>query len=151
MAVRKRVTITFFGLGLFLIGFLVVGAARQIGGLAEVATGEGTLTSDNGENLRIKAVAVFLRENGDAEICIMTSRENVYAGGRWFHGADRRRAVRLEITNDTEGRCASGHGTLFLQGGCVPVAGLNVTMLRLDGTTFEAEFITKLSQPCPNP
>ncbi len=148
---KKRLAITFFGLGLLLIGLLVVGAAQHISGLAEVATGEGTLTSDNGENLRIKAVAVFLRENGDAEVRIMTSRENVYAGGRWFHGADGRRAVRLEITNDTEGRCASGHGTVFLQGGCVPVAGLNVTVFRLDGTTFEAKFLTKLSQPCPNP
>lgn len=148
---NKRFTITFFGLGLLLIGFLGMGAAHEISGMAEVATGEGVLISENGENVRIKAVAVFLRENGEAEICLMTSRENVYAGGRWFRGSDTSQAIRLDITDDTEGGCVSGRGTLWLQDACVPIARLSMTVSRLDGTKFEAEFLTKLSRPCPIP
>ena len=148
---RKRYPITFFGLGLLLLGLLSVAPAQQFTCLSEVATGEGTLTSDNGNNLRIKAVAVSLRENGNAEICLMTSRENVYAGGRWFRGMDTSRAISLEITDDTEGGCASGRGTVFLQQGCVPVAGLNMTVSKLDGTAFEADFLTDSSRPCPKP
>lgn len=147
----KRSAITFFGLGLFLMGFLAVGGARHVNELAEVSTGEGTLTSDNGESLRIKAIAVFLRESGEAEICLMTSKENFYVGGRWSQDLTSKQSIRLNITDYADGGCAVGSGTVYIQEGCVPVAGLSMTVSKLDGTTLEAEFVAVSTRPCPNP
>lgn len=144
---------TFFGLGLLLMTLLNVGAAQQVASFGEVASGEGTLTTGDGDKVKINAVAVFLRENGKAEVWLMTPGSNVYLGGRWFRGSDSSRLVDLEITDDTNGGCATGRGSVFLTDDCVPIAKLTLTMTisRLDGTRFEADFITKNTRPCVDP
>lgn len=148
LAMIRRFTATFFGLGLLLAGLSGAGTAQQLSDFAEVSSGEGTLISNNGDSLNINAIAVFLRRNGEAEIWLMTGRENVYAGGRW--GASTSRTVALEITDDTEGCGASGCGTVFLQAGCMPVAGLRIVISRSDGLRFEADFVAKNAKPCLN-
>lgn len=131
-----------FGTGLLLLGLLNAAGAQQVNSLAEVATGEGTLVVGNGPSMQIKAVAVFLRENGEAEILLMTTKENVHVGGRWIRNASVKGAIDLDVTSDTEGRGASGCGTVFLQDGCVPVANLTITVFKADGTSYDAAFIT---------
>jgi hypothetical protein len=145
----KKHAFTFFGLGLLLMALFNVGAAQQVASFGEVASGEGTLTTGDGDKLKINAVAVFLRENGKAEVWLMTPGSNVYLGGRWFRGSDS--MVDLEITDDTNGGCASGSGSVFLTDDCVPIAKLTMTISRLDGTRFEADFITKNTRPCLDP
>jgi hypothetical protein len=147
----KRCAFAFVRLCLLLVGLLGVGTARELTDLAEVATGSGTLRFNDRESIGIKAVVVLLRNNGEAEIWLITGEENVYAGGRWFRGCLASRSVDFEITDDTSDGCATGGGTVFLQEGCVPVARLRMTMSRLDGVSFEADFISKNPRPCANP
>ncbi len=147
----RRFTLIFLGLGLFLARLVDVEAVHQWPCMEEVATGEGTLELNNGDQLRIKAVAVFLRENGDAEVCLMTAKENFLAGGRWSGGTDASLAIDLEITNDTEGGRATGTGTVFLQEGCVPIARITMGVIKPNGTKFSANFIEKKTRPCKNP
>ena len=142
MKVTKRYSFAFFGAGVLLLGLLSAASAQQVNGLAEVATGEGTLVVENGPSMQIKAVAVFLRENGEAEILLMTAKENVHVGGRWVRNPSVRGAIDLDVTNDTQGGHASGCGTVFLQNGCVPVANLTITVFKADGTSYDAAFIT---------
>jgi hypothetical protein len=151
-AVKKRWIITFFALGLLLISLFDSGAAQQqLNILAEVATGEGNLTFNSGEKLQINSVAVFLRKDGEAEIWLLTDKQNVYAGGRWFRGTSGNRSVDLAITDDTQGGRAMGCGTVLLQEGCVPIAGVRMTMTSFDGITFAADFVAKNSRPCDTP
>ena len=138
----KRYSFAFFGLGILLLSSLIAAAAQKVGSLAEVATGEGTLVAANGTSTQINAVAVFLRENGEAEIWLMTAKENLYARGRWVRSTAASRAFDLDITGDTQGGRASGCGTVFLQSGCVPVASLTLIVFRSDGTSYDAAFIT---------
>ena len=150
---KRRGVFTFFALSILLLGIMSVTGAKQLSGLAEVATGEGTLTSSSGARESIKAVAVFLRENGEAEIWLMTNNENVYAGGRWSRsrGSSEGRQVDLEITDDTDGRSVAGCGTLILQEACVPLARLTMSMSSLDGTSLEANFKTNSNLRCSKP
>ena len=148
---NSRLAFSLFGVVLLLVGLLQVGRAQRLTSLAEVATGEGTLTLTNGKRLRITAVAVFLHDSGKAEVRLITERESVNAGGHWLRESEAGRKISLEITDDTEGGCATGWATVFLQEGCVPVARLTIAVSRLDGTTFEADFLEKKSRPCPNP
>lgn len=148
---KRRVVFTFFGLCFLLMVFIGSGAAQQFTCLAELATGEGTLEADNGNRVNIKAVAVFLQEDGEAEVCLMTSRENVYASGRWSRGVDAGRVIDLEITNDSTGGCVSGTGKVFLQTGCVPIGRVTMSFFRSDGTKFNVDFVEKRSRPCRNP
>lgn len=148
---KKRFTFTFFALGLLLITLFDLGVAQQqVNDLAEVATGEGTLTWNSGDKLQIHSVVVFLRRDGAAEIWLLTDKQNVYAGGRWFNNGSRSRAVDLAITDDTQGGRAPGCATVFLQDGCVPVAGLRMTGT-LGGTTYAADFVANDSRPCETP
>ncbi|HSE39061.1 MAG TPA: hypothetical protein VLG74_17290 [Blastocatellia bacterium] len=147
----KRLTFPFFGLGLLLISLFDLGVAQQqVNDLAEVATGEGNLTWTGGEKLQINSVVVFLRRDGEAEIWLLTDKQNVYAGGRWFHNGSGNRAVDLAITDDTQGGCAIGCATVFLRQGCVPIAGLRMTGTTA-GITFAADFVAKNPRPCDAP
>lgn len=147
----KRLTFTFFGLGLLLVSLFDLGAAQQqVNDLAEVATGEGNLTWTSGEKLQINSVVVFLRRDGEAEIWLLTDKHNVYAGGRWFHNGSGNQAVDLAITDDTQGGRAIGCATVFLKQGCVPIAGLRMTGT-LGGITFAADFVAKNARPCEAP
>lgn len=145
---KRRGVSTFFGLCILLFALMSVTGAQQLSGLAEVATGEGTLTSSNGTRDSIKAVAVFLRENGEAEIWLMTNNENVYAGGRWSRGGFEGQSVDLEITDDTQGRCVTGCGTVILQQACVPLARLTMSLATLDGASYEVDFATNANLRC---
>jgi hypothetical protein len=149
--VKKRFTFTFFALGLLLISLFDLGVAQQqVNDLAEVATGEGNLTWTSGEKLQIHSVVVFLRRDGEAEIWLLTNKQNVYAGGRWFHSGIGDRAVDLAITDDTQGGRAAGCATVFLKEGCVPIAGLRMTGT-LGGITYTADFVAKNLIPCETP
>jgi hypothetical protein len=149
--VKKAYVSTFFVLGLLLIGLLSVSRAQETFGLAEVATGAGTLRLPNHQTVGINAVAVFLRENGQAEIWLMTPKQNLYAGGRWSRGSPTSGVVNVELTDDTEGGCISGCGTILLQDECVPISRLTLSVSRMDGSWFEAQFVTINARPCPTP
>jgi hypothetical protein len=139
--------IAILGLGLLLACVPSI-AAQHIGGLSEVATGEGTLISNRGEKSLLKAVAVFLRENGEAEIWLMTGNQNYYIAGRWLDHDLPSRTIDFEITRDTEGACATGCGAVLLQDGCVPLARLTFVLTKPDGCQLEAEFSAKSSKRC---
>ena len=138
--------LAFLGMSLLLVSLSRAESAQQRSDFTEVSTGEGTLISSDGDKLPLNAVAVFLRQNGQAEIWLMTATKNVYAGGRW--GASTSRTVALEITDDTEGCDATGCGTIFLQAGCMPVARLRMAISKSDGIRFEADFIATNVRSC---
>jgi len=145
---RKAFAIAFIALSL-LIGSSRVTTAQQVTSLAQVITGEGTVELDNGDQLRINAVAVFLRANGEAQIWLMTCKNNFYAGGRWLESSVSH-AINLEITDDTEDGGATGSATVVLKRGCAPIAGLTMTMSRKDGTSLAADFMTVTNSICSN-
>jgi hypothetical protein len=93
-------------------------ATQKLNSLTATAKGQGTITvTDPGVEERkrpLHSVVVTLRENGEAEIVIVTDMQ-LMAQGRWTKPADRSQGIALKITGGTVAGNAKGSGKLFLR------------------------------------
>ena len=106
-------------LGVALLAWLPAPAATQkLTSLTATAKGQGTITvSDAGTPDRkrpLSSVVVTLRENGDAEIVVVTDMQ-LFARGRWTKPASLSQGIALKITGGTVAGNAKGSGKLFLR------------------------------------
>ena len=94
------------------------GDTQPLKSLTATAKGQGTITvSDPGVAERkrpLNSVVVTLRENGDAEIVVITDMQ-LFARGRWTKSADLSQGINLKITGGTVANNAKGSGKLFLR------------------------------------
>ena len=88
--------------------------AQRITSLLASAKGQGTLTVANAEKRKINAVVVNLKENGVAEITILTDLQ-LTASGKWTADDDSSKGIALKITGGIVTGNAAGEGTLFLR------------------------------------
>jgi hypothetical protein len=93
-------------------------STQKINSLTATAKGQGTITvTDPGAPERkrpLYSVVVTLRENGDAEIIVVTDMQ-LFARGRWTKPADLSQGIALKITGGTVAGNAKGSGKLFLR------------------------------------
>ena len=91
---------------------------QKITSLTATAKGQGTITvSDPGVEVRkrpLYSVVVTLRENGDAEIVVVTDMQ-LMARGKWTKPSDLSQGIALKITGGTVANNAKGTGKLFLR------------------------------------
>lgn len=90
----------------------------KLSSLTASAKGQGTITvADQGVEERkrpLYSVVVTLRENGDAEIVVVTDMQ-LFARGRWTKPDDLSQGIALKITGGTVANNAKGSGKLFLR------------------------------------
>src|SRR5215510_8746161 len=112
-----------FVLGVVLVAVLPLrgnaqGDTPKLTSLTATAKGQGTITvSDPGVAERkrpLNSIVVTLRENGDAEIVVITDMQ-LFARGRWTKPADLSQGINLKITGGTVANNAKGSGKLFLR------------------------------------
>jgi hypothetical protein len=93
-------------------------ATQKLTSLTATAKGQGTITvtSPGAEDSKrpLYSVVVTLRENGDAEIIVITDMQ-LMAQGRWTKPADLSKGIALKITGGTVTNNAKGSGKLFLK------------------------------------
>ncbi len=93
-------------------------ATQKLTSLTATAKGQGTITVTNPgveERKRpLHSVVVTLRENGEAEIVIVTDMQ-LMAQGRWTRPSDLSQGINLKITGGTVAGNAKGTGKLFLK------------------------------------
>ncbi|HEX6043283.1 MAG TPA: hypothetical protein VFZ22_02245 [Pyrinomonadaceae bacterium] len=99
------------------------GAATQpqtVTSLTANAKGEGTVTiadpqsPDSARTHKVNSVVVTLRENGDADI-VLVSDMQLFARGRWTKPSDLSKGIDLKITGGIVAGNAKGTGKLFLR------------------------------------
>lgn len=98
-----------------------IGAQPQtVTSLTANAKGQGTVTIADPEAAKsarthpVNSVVVTLRENGDAEI-VLVSDMQLFARGRWTAPSDLRKGIDLKITGGIVSGNAKGSGKLFLR------------------------------------
>ena len=79
------------------------------------ANGKGTLTVGK-EEFKVTSVVVKLREDGTAEITLVTDLQ-LFVTGTWSKAADSGETIDLKITGGQTGGGAQGSGTLLLRPG----------------------------------
>lgn len=93
-------------------------ATQKLTSLTATAKGQGSITvTDPGAAERkrpLYSVVVTLRENGDAEIVVVTDMQ-LMARGRWTKPTDLTQGIALKITGGTVANNAKGKGKLFLR------------------------------------
>lgn len=93
-------------------------APQKITSLSTTAKGQGTITiSDplSGDRKHtVNSVVVTLRENGDAEIVLVTDMQ-LFARGRWTRPASLDKGIALKIIGGIVTGNAKGTGRLFLR------------------------------------
>lgn len=115
----KAKLLTGFILLVALLAWLPAPAATQkLTSLTATAKGQGTITVTNPgveERKRpLHSVVVTLRENGEAEIVVVTDMQ-LMAQGRWTKPSDLSQGINLKITGGTVANNAKGTGKLFLK------------------------------------
>jgi hypothetical protein len=105
-------------LACFLLPETAPAQTQKITSLTATAKGQGTITvSDPGVEVRkrpLYSVVVTLRENGDAEIVVVTDMQ-LMARGKWTQPSDLSQGIALKITGGTVANNAKGTGKLFLR------------------------------------
>ena len=93
-------------------------APQKITSLSTTAKGQGTITiSDrlSGDKThKVNSVVVTLRENGDAEI-VLVSDMQLFARGSWTAPSDLSKGISLKINGGVVSGNATGTGKLFLK------------------------------------
>ncbi len=99
-------------------GVQALAAPQKITSLSTTAKGQGTITiSDpvSGEKKHdVHSVVVTLKENGDAEIVLVTDMQ-LFARGRWTAPSDLTKGIALKINGGIVTGNANGNGKLFLR------------------------------------
>jgi len=113
---------------------------QKLTSLTASAKGEGTITVINPgveERKRpLYSVVVTLRENGDAEIVVVTDMQLV-ARGRWTKPSDLSQGIALKITGGTVANNAKGTGKLYLR-----PDGKTIDKLNFDATSTARSKVT---------
>jgi hypothetical protein len=128
-------------LSVALLAWLPMPASTQkLKSLTATAKGQGTLTvTDPGAAERkrqLSSVVVTLRENGDAEIVIVTDMQ-LFARGRWTKPVDLSQGIALKITGGTVAGNAKGTGKLFLR-----ADGKTIDKLNFEATSSARSKVT---------
>jgi hypothetical protein len=93
---------------------------QAITSLTANAKGQGTVTisdpeaPNGGRTHNVNSVVVILRENGDAEITLVSDMQ-LFARGRWTAPANASKGITLKITGGIVTGNAKGSGKLFLR------------------------------------
>lgn len=113
---------------------------QKLTSLTASAKGEGTITVTNQgveERKRpLYSVVVTLRENGDAEIVVVTDMQLI-ARGRWTKPDDLSQGIALKITGGIVANNAKGSGKLYLR-----PDGKTIDKLNFDATSTARSKVT---------
>jgi hypothetical protein len=121
-------------------------ATQKLTSLTATAKGQGTITvSESGVEDRkrpLHSVVVTLRENGDAEIVVITDMQ-LFARGRWTKPADLSQGIALKITGGTVAGNAKGTGKLFLRPDGKTIDKLNFEAKSTARSKVTVEFVAE--------
>lgn len=96
----------------------LAGAPQKISSLSTTAKGQGTITISDplsgDKKHNVSSVVVTLKENGDAEIVLVTDMQ-LFARGRWTAPSDLAKGISLKINGGIVTGNANGSGKLFLK------------------------------------
>lgn len=98
---------------LTLLAMSGLASAQGSGSLLVTANGKGTLTVGN-EEFKVTSVVVKLKEDGTAEITLVTDLQ-LFVTGTWSKAADSGAGIDLKITGGATGGSAQGSGKLLLR------------------------------------
>jgi len=135
---RKTISII---LGLAIVVWLALPAstvAQRIVSLQSLAHGTGTLVT-NGDESKISAVLIILRENGEAEFTLFTDIQ-LYGQGQWSAGKDLSQGIDLKITGGVV-KDAKGTGKLFLRADGKSIATFAMHGASNTGGKFSVSFV----------
>jgi hypothetical protein len=117
----------------------VAAEAQRITSLTATAKGQGMLTVSGVDKHKINAVYINLKENGDAEITLVTDMQ-LAAQGQWS-ATDDPSKVTLKITGGVVDGSATGTGTLFLRTDGKSIDRLSIQAKSADGSNISVEFV----------
>lgn len=143
----KAKLLTGFILLVALLAWLPATAAIQkLTSLTATAKGQGTITVTNPgveERKRpLHSVVVTLRENGEAEIVVITDMQ-LMAQGRWTKPSDLSQGINLKITGGTVANNAKGTGKLFLKPDGKTIDKLNFEVKSQARSKVTVEFVAE--------
>ena len=98
---------------LTLLGMSSLASAQGPASLLATANGKGTLTVGK-EEFKVTSVVVKLKEDGIAEITLITDLQ-LFVSGTWSKAADSGEDIDLKITGGAAGGGAQGSGKLVLR------------------------------------
>ena len=98
---------------LTLLAMSNLASAQGPASLLATANGKGTLTVGK-EEFKVTSVVVKLKEDGTAEITLVTDLQ-LFVTGTWSKAADPGAGIDLKITGSAAGGGAQGSGKLFLR------------------------------------
>jgi len=136
---RKTISII---LGLAIVVWLALPAttvAQRIVSLQSLAHGTGTLVT-NGDESKISAVLIILRENGEAEFTLFTDIQ-LYGQGQWSASKDLSQGIDLKITGGVVKGEAKGIGKLFLRADGKSIATFAMHGASNTGGKFSVSFV----------
>jgi hypothetical protein len=119
---------------------------QTVTSLTANAKGQGTVTiadpeAPNGARTHnVNSVVVTLRENGDAEI-VLVSDMQLFARGRWSASADASRGISLKITGGIVTGSAKGSGKLFLRSDNKSIDRLNFEVNGIGRSKVTVNFV----------
>jgi len=99
-------------------------APQGLTSLLATANGQGTLTVGK-EVFKVNFVVVKLKEDGTAEVTVVTDLQ-LFVAGTWSAPADLSQGIDLKIAGGTNAGTASGSGKLFLRPDGKSIASLNI-------------------------
>lgn len=121
-------------------------AIQKLTSLTATAKGQGTITVTNPgveERKRpLHSVVVTLRENGEAEIVVITDMQ-LMAQGRWTKPSDLSQGINLKITGGTVANNAKGTGKLFLKPDGKTIDKLNFEVKSQARSKVTVEFVAE--------
>ena len=106
-------------------------SAQETTSLLATANGKGTLTVGK-EEFKVTSVVVKLKEDGTAEITVVTDLQ-LFVGGTWSKPADPGGGIDLKITGGATGN-VQGSGKLLLR-----PDGKSIASLKIDGMSPTAK------------
>jgi hypothetical protein len=109
---------------LILLAMSNLASAQGSASLLATANGKGTLTVGK-EEFKVTSVVVKLKEDGTAEITLVTDLQ-LLVTGTWSKAADSGETIDLKITGSASGGDAQGSGTLLLRPGAKSIDRLTI-------------------------
>jgi len=136
------------GVLLLLGGITLTTFAQKITSFNATAKGQGTLTVSDAEQ-KIYAVAVNLKENGDADITLFTQMQ-LMARARWSEAKDLSQGIDLKITGGVVKGNATGTGKLFLSQDGKAITKLTIDAKSSHGSKVSVQFVAAEDNKAPS-